>query len=492
MPLKSWTWKYRDHDLRAEVWWQWLGWRRRERVYVDHDLASERRGHVPGNPPLRFSINNEAANTEDQFELAFRTPFSISLGKWRFAIGPRQCRVSVNGLPWPLQSGRVQVYKTWQYSENKSISLEPSSFVLLVLGPLLIVWIVVCSPIILCLGLATELIANWWLTKKLRRQGRFLLWSAVEERMRQAPSTLIFEKRLGSDRTWWTAEDVVAQSPLPPTSDEEIWSLGRTATNPFAEWCYYNYLSDTTGKAYLTRPPKEWQPQIAGAFRAVSASNPAVRAHPEYPLLKMVLIPVLAYSKETMEAFALALGSAREVDISNLTLAAGASNPGLRHLAVHALRLLGPRAKAALPTLVEQLYHGPWTERDDVAKAVGALGSDGVECLRAASIHDDPWIRDPAENALEALKLPCGNPDSLIRQHAKGLISASRLSQLLLQHLTKANTADILSRLSRRCLANLKTLANNDLAGLCFEERPQWREGIEAIKNHMAERGEGS
>ena len=75
-----------------------------------------------------------------------------------------------------------------------------------------------------------------------------------------------------------------------------------------------------------------------------------------------------------------------------------------RHLAMETLKLMGPEAETALPVLREELFHGPWKNRNEVASTLAEMGPCGVAILLRAACCGDPVISEPAFRALDQLQ----------------------------------------------------------------------------------------
>jgi hypothetical protein len=307
--------------------------------------------------------------------------------------------------------------------------------------------------------------------------------------MQQGPSTLIVEKRfLGKVRFWWTEEDVLARSPFPPTRGEEFWFPGGGTQNPFREWCYYHYLSHYTGKALLASLPtgKDKEDFSDCLHRSSSEkSPPAWKA--AYPELQVVVTGFNANSRKTAEVFARVLGSGGDESVPRLAMLLQGKDRHLRRLAVRALRMIGPRAHAAMPALIERLYHGLSRERLEVADAL-AIGSDAIERLREASSRDDPWVRCPADNAVAKLGLLPGSPQSFIRQYQKGFIPRERFFYLFMQHLTRENVGEVLASTPEACLKVLKAQVKSWPPELEIVLSQQSREGMKVFREYLAGR----
>src|SRR5262249_25493909 len=75
MPLVSWAFEHEEHAVRFEVWWRWSGWSR-QRLFVDHDLAQERRGYFKLGSPLSGQIPQQGGSTAGIVASARRERFS--------------------------------------------------------------------------------------------------------------------------------------------------------------------------------------------------------------------------------------------------------------------------------------------------------------------------------------------------------------------------------------------------------------------------------
>src|SRR6266545_3844862 len=114
MPLKSWAFRCQGQPVRGEVWWRFTGWTR-QRLYLDHELAAERRGYFRIGEPLSGKLGSAAGGSE--VEVRFR----------RSALGFRMaCDVRVNDVPlrWEDQPVRVESGAPWDEQENEGILAE--------------------------------------------------------------------------------------------------------------------------------------------------------------------------------------------------------------------------------------------------------------------------------------------------------------------------------------------------------------------------------
>jgi hypothetical protein len=389
MSLKSWTFWCRGHPVRAEVWWRFPGWSR-QRLYIDHELAAERRGYARTGEPLSGNLGDAAGEIEVRFR--------------RSALGFRMaCVVRVEGVVvrWEDQPVRVErgIPDDEPQNEGFLATLRMALIGCLFVLPFLLVLMMLAVPLVM-VGLFTMKIQEARFERRRRRRGRFLDWLEVERRMREAPSTLIFQigMKRGA-RVWWTEEDVLARSPLPPPRWDRGPAVMRGDTS-FGTWCHFHYLSEDRGRAYLTTLP-------AGRARQVDfldESEPAAwRA--EFPLLRVATASFgFPERLRRAEPFVALLGPDAEQSVPGLIAGLRGDDPTLRSMAVDALRDIGPAAGAAVPALVEHLYDGPQAERYKAALALAAIGPEAVEPLTTASECGDPWIRQPAITALEVMK----------------------------------------------------------------------------------------
>ena len=89
--------------------------------------------------------------------------------------------------------------------------------------------------------------------RRMRLSGRLLPWPAALKRIEESRGTLILESPTigwAVYRSWWTPDDVLAQTPtpLPDASerDPQVLSL-----HPFIEWCHEHYTDLDGGTACL-------------------------------------------------------------------------------------------------------------------------------------------------------------------------------------------------------------------------------------------------
>lgn len=383
MLLKSWAFKYRDHRLRAEIWWRLTGWSR-QRLYVDHELLAEQCGFSLVGLPLR-------GESGFAFEVVFH----------RLGLGlDLDCRVYADGTEIPKDGSATQVEKKWAH-----FAAEDDGTAGTTLGPL--IGCILGAPLLVFMGILSIpcglLVLFAWhcqelgFRRKMRSRGRFLRWDDLERRLTTSPGTLIVQADgKHFPRVWWTEDDVPARSPLPPPRIGEN-CLPVRSQNPFVEWCYYHYLSEEKGKACLTVLPQSVHDWIA--------SRDDQRVPPwkaDYPLVQVVETGFVNRAHVPMiEKFLDILGADARHSVPELVAALRSDDPSLRCLAIHSLRLLGLAAQGAIPALVERLYDGARDERYDAALALARLGPVALELLKAASRRDDPWVSKLAELGLK-------------------------------------------------------------------------------------------
>lgn len=93
------------------------------------------------------------------------------------------------------------------------------------------------------------------LFRRLKSCGRTLDWREVEQHLAAGRGTLIIEQaQKESLRLWWTADDVVSQSPFPIPPFDALDFMGTDPKLPFVVWCHRRYLARDTGSASLSRP----------------------------------------------------------------------------------------------------------------------------------------------------------------------------------------------------------------------------------------------
>jgi hypothetical protein len=391
MPLKSWAWSHGHHNIRAEIWWRYSGWSRR-RLYVDHDLVIERRGYFLSARPLRAEIHNNTG-ADDQVEVSFSRAFLLNSMK---------CHVLMNGLPWKCEDGPVDIEKRWTHLESHD-GLGPSGlssdnplvgcFFLL----LLMIYGIIFFPIAVLFSGIVQVLQNRRLKSRLRQQGRFLAWREAEKKLNQGPSTLIFQLGwMREPRIWWVDEDVLARSPFSPPNPHKFWTPD-SGDHPFVVWCYYHYLMEETGKGILTEHPPAHREKL---FRD---PHGGFRCPAKFPLLRVVVTGYVRHDYlKSVKKFMEILERSPDDCPARFAAAIESDDRPLRCMAVDALRMIGGRREEAIPILTERLYHGPWSERHDVASTLATVG--GISILQEASNRDDPSIKWPSSSALDDLK----------------------------------------------------------------------------------------
>jgi hypothetical protein len=138
-------------------------------------------------------------------------------------------------------------------------------------GPVQLPWFVglfVVMPLLFALGFLTILflpfvwafqyLQNRWFVRRMRTQGRFVAWTALEPLLVAGHGCLIVEQvnKKGGARVWHTAENPLMFAPVPPQPEEELNYVNPSRDpHPFVVWCERRYLNATTGTASLTEPP---------------------------------------------------------------------------------------------------------------------------------------------------------------------------------------------------------------------------------------------
>jgi hypothetical protein len=103
---------------------------------------------------------------------------------------------------------------------------------------------------------------------RMRRQGRFIHWGALEPRLQVGEGTLIVEQaQKAGIRVWWVQDDVLGIAPIQPPLEEDLQYFRLTEPHPFVSWCFERYLNPDSGQATLTDPPYWYPPGfVAAAF----------------------------------------------------------------------------------------------------------------------------------------------------------------------------------------------------------------------------------
>jgi hypothetical protein len=237
-------------------------------------------------------------------EVRFRRPIWIRSPVFQVAAGVLRCQVFVNGMPWQWEPGQVRLEKIRINGESDDGfpggGVELGAAWGCIIFPLLLVYGVVFFPLLVCLAGLAEYIKELRLKRRLRRRGRVVNWTDVKEKMSAGPSTLIVEMPfVGNIHFWWTEEDVIARSPFPPTHSWDFrFPQGRRSENPFPEWCYYHYLSDDTGKAFLVRGPTYKIHKVFSDSLAISQQKSPPAWKTAYPQLQAVVTGFGPYSRK--------------------------------------------------------------------------------------------------------------------------------------------------------------------------------------------------
>jgi hypothetical protein len=141
------------------------------------------------------------------------------------------------------------------------------------------------------------------LRSRLVATGRFLEWSEVEAKLQKGEGTLIVEHCApkGPIREWWTADDLIAASPVPlPLSlYSQIAAEHWKPLQEYATSCVARYLDGEMGLAYLTEIPVLWDRRLASRrYVAVNIGEHVISVllvigrnlAKEYPAAKIVTV----------------------------------------------------------------------------------------------------------------------------------------------------------------------------------------------------------
>jgi hypothetical protein len=395
LPLKSWAFNHQGHALRAEIWWRFTGWNRK-RLYIDHRLAVGKRGRFTSVLPIDAEIDLGKDGKESIIVRFRRRRLGLDM----------DCEVAAgSGTFAPVQA--VSVEKLWRQDDSDP-SPSGSSEGQRIAGCLVLTSFILTVAALYIPLLAVGAATQWWQSYRLRRHlrlnGRLLTWKEVEQRMRGAdsPCTLILQiGNLAEQRAWWTADDVLARTPLPLLDYRSLIHPARVR-HPFIEWCEFHYLSPQSGKAFRVEVPKSVFHQL-GSFDRADFIN---CLQEQYPFLKTA---ITGYShgrrKTAAPRLAKILGENLSLALPGLIAALNDGDPTLRRLCLECIRLAGPSAASAMTLLKEKFYFGPWSERYDVAKALTALGPEGEAVLSEAAKLGDPRLRNSAKSALRMARL---------------------------------------------------------------------------------------
>jgi len=391
MPLKSWAFQFGDHSIRAEVWWRFSGWYRK-RLFVDHKRLAAKRGRFGISRPLTAHVDAVG-------------PVEVRFRFRRFAFD-MDCEVKIDDrfLSWDQFHPAIEKLRTYSIEEEGIETHEGASLGCFIAFPLLIgLW---------ALSIPLLLIGALWLAagfqrrrdrkfeNRMRASGRFLEWGEVENRLKDAPSTLIIQTVNGAPmRCWWTQDDIRASSPLDLPPIHEACSPGGHGSNgPFVAWSYAIYLSESSGKALLTKPSEKFLEQID-----LLENDEEVQAmiSGEFPNLKLVAVHYPSKKAiRVADSFAQVVGSDLNAAVPGLIHALESEDRFLRRLALKALQEAGPAIGPFVPALEKQFYFGPWEDEDGVMEALTAAGPAGLDFLTQASQWEDAVFRHRAQIAL--------------------------------------------------------------------------------------------
>lgn len=131
----------------------------------------------------------------------------------------------------------------------------------LVLGlPLILILALVSVPYGVC-ALIYQSAAEHRFRKRMAAAGRFQPWTFVLDKLTAGHGTLIVEQASKrGHRIWWTPDSVHSTSPLVLVIPTDLDYLLIETPAPFVSWCFDQYCSPTTGRAFLTQCPISFPP----------------------------------------------------------------------------------------------------------------------------------------------------------------------------------------------------------------------------------------
>ena len=94
--------------------------------------------------------------------------------------------------------------------------------------------------------------------KQMKLAGRLKSWNEIQGFVVSKTGTLICEQLSikGPSRLWWTADNIPEISPFPyATSNNRTRICYEAEFRPFGKWCFQQYTSPSTGKAFLVDLP---------------------------------------------------------------------------------------------------------------------------------------------------------------------------------------------------------------------------------------------
>jgi len=401
MPFRSWSFRDGLHTIRLEVRWNIFGWTR-ARLFLDHHKVDESHGWFPR--PLRGTLQGQNGQDVPIEATPCRTWLGLRVGRiFRVEIDLREVELVERSVhvervnPWP---DPLPPYLYWL--------LMPLFVPLLIV--LILVFVLLGQKLVfLLLPLRFVHLLRYRRHKALIRhrllaQERVLTWAALQEHLALRPSTLIEvkEEENKPGHLFWIDEDVLLRSPLVPDTNRQI--SPRTGNRlPFRVWCQQHYLSAETGRAALVeQAPAVTQHVTRGKDRKFF---PLDRWRETYPLLRTVQTAwdPFPYDKDR-PAYATALDLPDDKRLQTLLDLFLTATPPTRDLAVETLKLLGPDASPVIPEFTELLFHGPWSNREAIARALAEMGTKGVAVLLRAARCGDPSVSEPAFRALEMVQ----------------------------------------------------------------------------------------
>jgi hypothetical protein len=392
MPLKSWAFIHDGHAVRAEIWWRFSGWNRKK-LYIDHRCVLTRQGRFTVGLPLQAEIGSSTEGKQP-IEIRFRlTRLGLDMAC--------DCTINSERIVWDHLPTQIETKRQHSATADGMPGvIYDNNIGILVVFPVLIVLIflgVLAVPLSIVGGMLNSM-GNKRLKARLRKHGRYLSWTQIEERMRSSNSisTLIVESESMGLRTWWSEQDLVSASPL-PLPDVRVMSHPGRYDHPFFEWCWHYHLSEQTGTAILTDMPSHILKQI-GFFE--EGRNPAC-CRILYPTLNVVNTGHVHGRRATAAPkFASILGKSLDESIPDLIEGLKHDDSTVRQMCREAVGLAGPKAVKAVPLLTHQFYFGTWKERYSVAQTLAELGPAGESVLKEAAGFDDPYLRSPAFSTL--------------------------------------------------------------------------------------------
>lgn len=125
-----------------------------------------------------------------------------------------------------------------------------------VLAPILLIGCLIAGLVVVGVE-GFVYVSEWRFSLRMRRAGRFLRLPDARQRIAAVGGSLIIElpaRGFRHTRAWWTPDDVTAGGRFSEPTDEDEKNLpDDKVCSEFDQWCWDQYVSPRTGRAFLLR-----------------------------------------------------------------------------------------------------------------------------------------------------------------------------------------------------------------------------------------------